>query len=92
MSSRVSYSGVYREVALVDLPTGASSTLKRGAIVEWSSSQVVGPWLGTALPIGVTTTDADPVLQKIEVYCGRGCSVLIRTDVGIVPAIGDLLF
>jgi hypothetical protein len=93
MSSSVSYAGVYREVALVDLPTGAGSPLKRGTVVEWNAgNQTVGAWFGTNLPIGVTTTDADPVLQVIEVYCGKACSVEIRTDVGIVPNIGDLLF
>jgi hypothetical protein len=52
----------------------------------------LGPWLGTNLPIGVTTGDADLRLQTVEVYVGKSCSIEIQTDVGIVPNIGDLLF
>jgi len=88
------YGGVMRELPIVPLPITSGAQLARGQVLQWNSgSGTVSAWLaGSTLPIGVATGDADRDLQQINVYCGKGCSVYIKCDTGVFPAIGDFLF
>jgi hypothetical protein len=88
------YSGVVREVPIVPFAVGRGSQLGRGNVVEWDGSlQQVRPWRsGVIQPLGICTGSADVRLQIIDVYCAKGCSVLIKFDLGVVPDPNHFLF
>jgi hypothetical protein len=83
-----------RELPIVPLPCDSASLLVRGQIVQWSSGgQMVQPWSSASVvPLGVCTADADLSLAQVDVYCGKGASVLLKCAPGVVPAINDLLY
>jgi hypothetical protein len=84
--------GVFRELPIVPLPAGGSSTLVRGMVVQWNTS-LVGPWLSGSTPaLGVAVADADRDLGQCNVYVAKGASVSIKCAPGIVPNPNDFLF
>jgi hypothetical protein len=88
------YSGVTREVPILAYDVASGSILVRGMVVEWDAgTQMVRPWTsGTIVPLGVCTGDADNRVLLVDVYCAKGCSVLIKCAEGIVPEPNDWLF
>jgi hypothetical protein len=86
------YAGVVKEIPILPFP--AADYLVRGNVVEWNTSQqLVSAWVDeTVAPFGIATGDSDTDLGEICVYVGKGCSVQILCDVGIVPAAGDYLY
>jgi hypothetical protein len=74
------------------MPFACGDTLTRGMVAEWSAGQqMVVPWLsGSDVPLGVCTSDAD--FSQVDIYCGKGASVLIKCAPGIVPNPNDFLF
>jgi hypothetical protein len=85
-------SGVMREVPIVPLP--AADNLVRGMVLQWSIPLgLVIAWVSGATPaLGVATSDSDGDLGEINVFCGKGASVLIKCAPGIVPNPNDYLF
>lgn len=75
-------------------PVPDASILVRGMIVEWGSgNQRVRPWTSGSVPaFGVCTSDADNRVLLVDVLVGKGCSVLIKCDAGIIPSPNDFLF
>jgi hypothetical protein len=90
----LTYGGVFRELPIVPFPIASGSTLVRGMVVQWNSGTgVVEPWsVGTNVPFGVCTTDANLLTLVVDVYCGKGASVLIKCNTGIVPTPGQGLY
>lgn len=88
------YAGVTREVPIVPFSVAAASILVRGMVVQWNTgTKVVEPWsVGTNVGFGVCTGDADLSILMVDVYCAKGCSVLIKCAAGIVPNPNDFLF
>jgi hypothetical protein len=86
------YGGVFRETPIVPLP--AASNLLRGMVLQWSIPLgLVIAWVNGATPaLGVATSDSNTDLGMIDVYCGKGASVLVKCDVGIVPNPNDFLY
>ena len=84
------YGGVVKEIPIMSTPIAPASALVRGNLVEIASGLAV-IWGGTNPIYGVCTGDADNDLNVIPVYCGRGCSVQLLCDTGVVPAAGALL-
>lgn len=81
------FAGVDREIPIVPFAVASNSTLVRGMVVQWNSgTSVVEPWsVGTNVPVGICTSDADLSLLMVDVYCAKGCSVLIKCNTGIIP-------
>ncbi len=81
------FAGVVREIPIVPFAVASASTLVRGMVVQWNSgTSVVEPWsVGTNVPVGVCTSDADLALLMVDVYVSKGCSVLIKCNTGIIP-------
>ena len=94
MANQSTYAGVVREVPIVPFPIAAASILVRGMVVQWNTgTQLAEPWsVGTNVGLGVCTGDADLSGLKVDVYCGKGASVLIKCATGIVPNPNDFLF
>jgi hypothetical protein len=92
--SSSTYAGVMREVPVVPLPVGSGSTLVRGMVVQWNAgAEQALPWVsGSVAALGVCTSDPDHDLNLVDVYCGKGASVLIKCDNGIVPNPNDFLY
>jgi hypothetical protein len=90
----LTYGGVMREVPIVPFAVASGSTLVRGMVVQWNSgTSVVEPWsVGTNIPFGVCTTDANLLTLVVDVYCGKGSSVLIKCASGIIPVPAQLLY
>ncbi len=88
------YSGVTREVPILAYDVADASILVRGMIGEWdSSNQRVRPWTsGTIVPLGVCTGDADNRVLLVDVFVGKGCSVMIKCADGVVPNPNDFIF
>jgi hypothetical protein len=84
--------GLMRELPVVPLP--AADNLVRGMVVQWSTSLgLVIAWVSGSTPaLGVATSDSNTDLGMIDVYCGKGASVLIKCAPGIVPNPNDFLF
>lgn len=81
------FAGVVREIPIVPFAVAAASTLVRGMVVQWNAgTSVVEPWsVGTNVPVGVCTSDADLTLLTVDVFVGKGCSVLIKCAPTIIP-------
>ena len=88
------FAGVMREVPIVPFSVAAASTLVRGMVVQWNAgTSVVEPWsVGTNVPFGVCTSDADLSLNMVDVFVGKGSSVLIKCNTGIIPLPSQLLY
>jgi hypothetical protein len=92
--SSATYGGIFREVPLVPFNIGSSSILVRGMVVQWNPAlQIAMAWVSGSTPaLGACTSDPDRDLWQIDVYCGKGASVLIRLASGSTPGINDFLF
>lgn len=88
------FAGIMREVPIVPFSVAAASTLVRGMVVQWNGgTSVVEPWsIGSNVPFGVCTSDADLSLLMVDVFVGKGSSVLIKCNVGIIPVPAQLLY
>jgi hypothetical protein len=88
------FAGVAREVPIVPFNVAAASILVRGMVVQWNAgTSVVEPWsIGTNIPFGVCCSDADLNLLSIDVMVGKGSSVLVKCNTGIVPFPSQLLY
>jgi hypothetical protein len=88
------YAGVTREVPIVPFAVAVASTLVRGMVVQWNAgTSVVEPWsIGTNIPFGVCTGDADLSLLMVDVFVGKGSSVLVKCNTGIIPFPSQLLY
>lgn len=89
------FGGAYREgPVIVPFSVASNSTLVRGNVVQWNSgTSVVEPWsVGTNVAAGVCTSDADLTLLTIDVMVGKGDSVLIKCNTGVIPVPFAFLF
>jgi hypothetical protein len=85
------YGGVVKEIPILSTPVAPGSTLIRGNVVEIVAGLAV-VWAGVNPIYGICINDADNFLYVIDVYTGKGCSVQILCDTGIVPVPGALLY
>jgi hypothetical protein len=92
--SSSTYGGIMRELPILPFPVAAASILVRGMVVQWNTgTQVAEPWsVGSNIGFGVCTGDADLTALTVAVYVAKGCTVLIKTAVGIIPNPNDFLF
>jgi hypothetical protein len=88
------FAGISRELPIVPFDVASGSILVRGMVVEWNTAtQQCRPWTsGAVSPLGICTSDADNRVLLVDVYVGKGCSVLIKCADGIIPNPNDFLF
>jgi hypothetical protein len=85
------YGGVVKEIPILPTPIAPASTLIRGNVVEIVAGLAV-VWAGVNPIYGICINDADNNLNLIDVYTGKGCSVQVLCDAGVVPTPGALLY
>lgn len=88
------FGGIFNELPIRPFAVAAASTLVQGMVVQYNSgTAVVEPWsVGTNIPFGICTGDADLSLLMVDVYVGKGCSVLIKCNTAIIPVPGQKLY
>lgn len=88
------FGGIFNELPIRPYNVAAASTLVKGMVVQYNSgTAVVEPWsVGTNIPFGVCTGDADLTLLTVDVYVAKGASVLIKCNTGIIPVPGQKLY
>jgi len=88
------FAGVMREVPIVPFAVASASTLVRGMVAQWNSgTHVVEPWsVSTNVGFGICSGDADLTLLMVDVFVGKGSSILVKCNTGIIPNPADLLY
>lgn len=88
------FGGIFNELPIRPFAVASASTLVKGMVVQYNSgTAVVEPWsVGTNIPFGICTGDADLSLLMVDVYVGKGCTVLIKCNTGVIPVPSNSLF